>query len=376
MCIARVKKKAIFNYKTIAVIHGRWNGTVVDNACADLNLVVDENGCTTSSPTLKAASLVPMQSCQRKRKHGATTGSSEGHCEITGLSMKEPKNNLASPTSLKIAALEALETLLIVAGDLGSASWRPTVDLLLINLATDYKRHGAMRRIVLPCLMIQLALEFSAKVKFFRRRQASRELAGFCAGALLALEVLIHPRFLPLGCFPHRFPENVLSGGQKQNTTYFNGMRGAGHGAPDSFDDELYETWFGDGNPSEISVLGPGENVDTREKISAAGSSGAKVSERNSKKQADDGVRNNEDEVMVESQQFQELPSSKGGIDFRLTGDQKLPQRKLEVAAPDGCLHDKSPQETASGEDFLAEKHSVSKKPKMLPQRHILRKAI
>ncbi|KAH9696161.1 hypothetical protein KPL71_023070 [Citrus sinensis] len=363
MCIARVKKKAIFNYKTIAVIHGRWNGTVVDNACADLNLVVDENGCTTSSPTLKAASLVPMQSCQRKRKHGATTGSSEGHCEITGLSMKEPKNNLASPTSLKIAALEALETLLIVAGDLGSASWRPTVDLLLINLATDYKRHGAMRRIVLPCLMIQL-------------RQASRELAGFCAGALLALEVLIHPRFLPLGCFPHRFPENVLSGGQKQNTTYFNGMRGAGHGAPDSFDDELYETWFGDGNPSEISVLGPGENVDTREKISAAGSSGAKVSERNSKKQADDGVRNNEDEVMVESQQFQELPSSKGGIDFRLTGDQKLPQRKLEVAAPDGCLHDKSPQETASGEDFLAEKHSVSKKPKMLPQRHILRKAI
>lgn len=188
--------------------------------------------------------------------------------------------------------------------------------------------------------------------------------------------MLIHPRFLPLGCFPHRFPENVLSGGQKQNTTYFNGMRGAGHGAPDSFDDELYETWFGDGNPSEISVLGPGENVDTREKISAAGSSGAKVSERNSKKQADDGVRNNEDEVMVESQQFQELPSSKGGIDFRLTGDQKLPQRKLEVAAPDGCLHDKSPQETASGEDFLAEKHSVSKKPKMLPQRHILRKAI
>lgn len=196
---------------------------------------------------------------------------------------------------------------------------------------------------------------------FAGRRQASRELAGFCAGALLALEVLIHPRFLPLGCFPHRFPENIHSGGQKQNTTYFNGMHGAGHGAPDSFDDELYETWFGDGNPSEIPVLGPGENVDTREKISAAGSSGAKVSERNSKKQADDGVRNNEDEVMVESQQFQELPSSKGGIDFTLTGDQKLPERELEVAAPDGCLHDESPQETASGEDFLAEKPSVSK---------------
>lgn len=86
----------------------------MDNAFANLNLVVDENGCTTSSPTLKAASLVPMQSCQRKRKHGATTGSSEAQCEITGLSMKEPKNNLASPTSLKIAALEALETLLIV----------------------------------------------------------------------------------------------------------------------------------------------------------------------------------------------------------------------------------------------------------------------
>lgn len=64
---------------------------------------------------------------------------------------------------------------------------------------------------------------------------------------------------------------------------------------------------------------------------------------------------------MVESKLFQELPSSKGGIDFTLTGDQKLPERELEVAAPDGCLHDESPQETASGEDFLAEKPSVSK---------------
>lgn len=85
----------------------------MDNACADLNPVADENGCTTSSPTLKAASLVPMQS-RRKRKHDATIGSSEGQLEITGLGMGVSKNHPASPISLKIAALEALETLLTV----------------------------------------------------------------------------------------------------------------------------------------------------------------------------------------------------------------------------------------------------------------------
>lgn len=80
---------------------------VVDNACVDLNPAADENGCTTSSPTLKAAALVPMQSCHRKRKHGATTGSSVGQHEA-------PIKHLASPTSLKIVALEAVETLLTV----------------------------------------------------------------------------------------------------------------------------------------------------------------------------------------------------------------------------------------------------------------------
>lgn len=87
---------------------------VVDNACVDLNPAADENGCTTSSPTLKAAALVPMQSCHRKRKHGATTGSSVGQHEITGSSMEAPIKHLASPTSLKIVALEAVETLLTV----------------------------------------------------------------------------------------------------------------------------------------------------------------------------------------------------------------------------------------------------------------------
>ncbi|KAH9696925.1 RIX1 domain-containing protein [Citrus sinensis] len=351
---------------------------VVDNACADLNPVADENGCTTSSPTLKAASLVPMQS-RRKRKHGATLGSSEGQLEITGLGMGVSKNHPASPISLKIAALEALETLLTVAGDLGSASWRPTVDLLLITIATDYCQEGwgneeshstalpddpiiSLADLQLSALRALLAsLLSSARMRpphFGRalelfgkgKQQAGRVLAGFCASALLALEVLIHPRFLPLERFPCRILENIHSGGQKQSTS---GMHGTGQRASDSFDDDLYETWFGDGHPTEIPVHGPGENV--------AGSPGTKVSERNNEEQAGVGLRNNEDEAMVESQQFQELPYSKGVIDSTVAGDLKLPERETEaereteVAVPEGGLDGKS-HETASSKDFIAGK--------------------
>ncbi|KAH9657416.1 RIX1 domain-containing protein [Citrus sinensis] len=351
---------------------------VVDDACADLNPVADENGCTTSSPTLKAASLVPMQS-RRKRKHGATLGSSEGQLEITGLGMGVSKNHPASPISLKIAALEALETLLTVAGDLGSASWRPTVDLLLITIATDYCKEGwgneeshstalpddpiiSLADLQLSALRALLAsLLSSARMRpphFGRalelfgkgKQQAGRMLAGFCASALLALEVLIHPRFLPLERFPCRILENIHSGGQKQSTS---GMHGTGQRASDSFDDDLYETWFGDGHPTEIPVHGPGENV--------AGSPGTKVSERNNEEQAGVGLRNNEDEAMVESQHFQELPYSKGVIDSTVAGDLKLPERETEaereteVAVPEGGLDGKS-HETASSKDFIAGK--------------------
>lgn len=176
------------------------------------------------------------------------------------------------------------------------------------------------------------------------KQQAGRVLAGFCAGALLALEVLIHPRFLPLERFPCRILENIHSGGQKQSTS---GMHGTGQRASDSFDDDLYETWFGDGHPTEIPVHCPGENV--------AGPPGTKVSERNNEEQADVGLRNNEDEAMVESQHFQELASSKGVIHSTVTGDLKLPERETEVAVPEGDLDGKS-HETASSKDFIAGK--------------------
>ncbi|KDO40839.1 hypothetical protein CISIN_1g0030611mg, partial [Citrus sinensis] len=265
------------------------------------------------------------------------------------------------------------------AGDLGSASWRPTVDLLLITIATDYCQEGwgneeshstalpddpiiSLADLQLSALRALLAsLLSSARMRpphFGRalelfgkgKQQAGRMLAGFCASALLALEVLIHPRFLPLERFPCRILENIHSGGQKQSTS---GMHGTGQRASDSFDDDLYETWFGDGHPTEIPVHGPGENV--------AGSPGTKVSERNNEEQAGVGLRNNEDEAMVESQHFQELPYSKGVIDSTVAGDLKLPERETEaereteVAVPEGGLDGKS-HETASSKDFIAGK--------------------
>lgn len=135
-------------------------------------------------------------------------------------------------------------------------------------------------------------------------------------------------------------------------------MQGTRQSAPDSFDDDLYETWFDDGSPNDISVHGPGENVDItkpsetlrvqqREKLFVAGSSDTKVSKRN-EEQADVGMRENDDEVMVGQQQVQDYTV--------ITDDLKLnEERETEVAAPDGNLDDEK-HEILSDEDYLAEK--------------------
>ncbi|KAJ4721047.1 Proline-, glutamic acid-and leucine-rich protein 1 [Melia azedarach] len=384
---------------------------VVDNACVDLSPAAHENGRTASRPNSEAASLAPMQCSHRKRKHGATTGSSEDQNEITGLGMEDPENRLASLKSLKIAALEALETLLTVGGGSGSESWRPTVDLLLFTVATNCCKEGwgneekknsfpndptiTLADLQLAALRALLtSLLSSARVRppylggalelFGKGKQAGRQLAGFCASALLALEVLIHPRFLPLERFPSAnynsldkatlgIPEILYSGGQKQNIPYFSGMERTGDGAPDSYDDDLYDKWFSDGHGNEIPVHGTTNNVDVmnssevlvvqrREKLSITSSSDTEVPERNNVEQADVVMRKGV-EIMVESQQvqestvkFQEVPSSKGLTSSTVTGDIQHPEMEAELTARDGGLDGKS-CEKASGEDILPERH-------------------
>ncbi|KAJ4720599.1 Proline-, glutamic acid-and leucine-rich protein 1 [Melia azedarach] len=404
---------------------------VVDNACVDLSPAADENGRTASRPNSEAASLAPMQCSHRKRKHGATTGSSEDQNEITGSGMEALKNGLASPKSLKIAALEALETLLTVGGGSGSESWRPTVDLLLITVATNCCKDGwgnekknsfpndptiiladlqlAALRALLTSLLssarvrppyLGRALELFGKGK----QQAGRQLAGFCASALLALEVLIHPRFLPLERLHSAnynsldkatlgFPETLYSGGQKQNISYFSGMERTGEGAPESFDDDLYDRWFSDGHANEIPVHGTTSNVDImkpseasvvqqREKLSVTSSSGIEVPERNKGEQANVGMRKGA-EIMVQLQQvqkstvkFQELPSSKGVTSSTVTGDIQRPEMETEHAASDGGLDDKNHEKAPGEENILPERHGLPSMGGNAPQHQILTKAI
>ncbi|GKU91544.1 hypothetical protein SLEP1_g5406 [Rubroshorea leprosula] len=104
---------------------------VIDNAYIDLNPVLEENvGTSVSNPNSTS-----IQAGKRKRKHGASFGSSEQQ-DKTSLEVGAPKKHKIVPISLKMAALEALEALLM-GGALGSESWRSTIDNLLIMIATD-----------------------------------------------------------------------------------------------------------------------------------------------------------------------------------------------------------------------------------------------
>ncbi|KAJ4721045.1 proline-, glutamic acid- and leucine-rich protein 1 isoform X1 [Melia azedarach] len=201
---------------------------------------------------------------------------------------------------------------------------------------------------------------------FSKGKQAGRQLAGFCASALLALEVLIHPRFLPLERFPSAnynsldkatlgIPETLYSGGQKQNNPYFSGMERTGDGAPDSYDDDLYDKWFSDGHGNEIPVHATTNNVDVMKPSE-------KVRERNNVEQAHVGMKKGV-EIIVASQQvqlstikFQEVPFSKGVTGSTVTGDIQHPEMETERTPPDDGLDGKT-QEKASAKEILPERH-------------------
>ncbi|XP_044462220.1 proline-, glutamic acid- and leucine-rich protein 1-like isoform X3 [Mangifera indica] len=325
---------------------------VADNAYADLNPVDDDSSFTVSIPNLKAASYAVMQSSSRKRKHGITESFEQQNDKI-GFEVEALKNRQQSPIGLKIAALEAIEVLLNVGGGLRSESWRPTLDFLLISLATNCCKEGwgnekstsspngptfTLADLQLSALSALLAsllspsrgrpLYLAQALELFRRgKQAGTKVAGFCAHALLALEVLVHPRGLPMERVPtsnynsfdkvkNRFPENVYVGGQKHNT----------QGPPDSDDDDdLYVKWV---------------SSDTGN-LSAAGSSGTKISEQSK-----------EDEVMVESHQLQE---SIGQFQEHVTGDVKDPELGTERNVADRSSDDKD-HEVASTKNLLTDK--------------------
>ncbi|KAJ6900821.1 hypothetical protein NC652_026804 [Populus alba x Populus x berolinensis] len=375
---------------------------VVNCSLHDLNSIVDG---TSFHANAKSELLLPP--FHRKRKHGATGSLEQLHDRI-GLEVEASKNR-PTAISVKIAALGALETLLTVGGGLRSESWRSKVDNLLITIATESCKEGWVsdesktflpNESTLTCSDLQLAAlhallasllspsrvrppHLAPALELFRRgrQEIGTKVSEFCAYALLALEVLIHPRALPLADFPsassfnevnHRFPENIYSVAQKHSNPFSSGVQDTGHGLSDS-DDDLYKSWLDSSKETEAPV---GESMDTErvqqgENIPTAGSSGAKSPWRNGHSpaaaSADIEIRRG-DETMVDSQQLQESmeqhqESSKGASIPTVTGDPNVTTVVLtSFASKDDALNSRdtemaSLQAVVAGEsDGLATK--------------------
>ncbi|XP_059658225.1 uncharacterized protein LOC132304515 isoform X2 [Cornus florida] len=378
---------------------------VINNVFVDLEFSVSDSGGTSNAYS-NYPNEAMLQPCKKKRKHATTTGAVEEQPDIVCSEAEVHKNH--PPNSVKIAALETLEALLTVGGSLRSESWRANIDRLLIDVATYACKGGwakeekhvflpsestptwadfqlAALRALLASLLSPARVRppyLAQGLELFRRgmQETGTKLAEFCAHALLALEVLIHPRAFPLIDFPSaqsgpfdgvngRFQENICSGGQKQNTLFASGTLGKGPCDPDS-DDELFKSWLGDDDEIEVPVTDPGKSTnDTEEPLerineplaeklpSVGGSSSTHIPEEielepaaavAAERNGGNGV-----ELLVDSQQSQE-PISQGGVVPAAFGGSTGAQFTTVVL--DSEAPDPMDSEMAQGKDVLAAK--------------------
>ncbi|GLT57051.1 hypothetical protein SLA2020_300530 [Shorea laevis] len=344
---------------------------IVDNASIDLNSVLEENAGT-SAPDPNS---IKIQSAKRKRKHSASFESSEEQQDKTktGLQVGAHKKHKIIPISLKMAALEALETLLTVGGVLGSESWRSSIDNLLIMIATYSCKGGwaneendiflshestsiladfqlAALRALLASLLAPARVRppyLAQGLDLFRRgkQEAGTKIAGFCAYALLTLEVLIHPRTLALDDFPSACPD--LS-------------KEMGHDAPElDYEDDDFLLNVND-SPEKYpgkctkDTVEPFKSIETdfvekppetnfAEKPPPADSCGIKAPEisewERATGNADVQMISDEDQIIVESHQFQkpvqfqEVVSAKSATNQEFAGDPQGTELELGRAA-------------------------------------------
>ncbi|KAK8464934.1 hypothetical protein PHAVU_010G110700 [Phaseolus vulgaris] len=264
---------------------------VVNNAFTDLNSTEHMDGGILNGSNSNASAGAQQPPSHRKRKHSSATGSLQEHDEGGGSGVEVPKNRPLTPISLRIAALETLEALLTVAGALKSAPWRSKLDSLLIVIATDSFKEGTVSEEPAATVTdLQLAAlrtlqasflsfirerppYFSQGLELFRRgkqQTAVPKLAEFCAHALLTLEVLIHPRALPLVDYAyavnnssgeaHGSLQHEYSG--RSNSTPF----GLPQDPPDS-DDDLCARWLETGKEDDVSM---GKDAENNQKPSEA----------------------------------------------------------------------------------------------------------
>ncbi|KAL2336139.1 hypothetical protein Fmac_010585 [Flemingia macrophylla] len=253
---------------------------VVNNAFADLSSIERKNG---SNSNASVGALLPPG--HRKRKHASSTVSLQEHDEGGGLGVEVPNNSPLTPISLKIAALETLEALVTVAGALKSEPWRSKVDNLLIVTATDSFKEGPFsvetimfqqKEPAATTMDLQLAALRALLVSFlsfarvrppylaqglelFRRGrlQTGTKLAEFCLHALLTLEVLIHPRALPLVDYAYANNHSFGEAHRNLQHEYFGRSNHTPYGLPQvppDYDDDLCTRWFENGNEADVPL--------------------------------------------------------------------------------------------------------------------------
>ncbi|KAL2539840.1 Armadillo-type fold [Abeliophyllum distichum] len=277
---------------------------VVTNAFMDLESFGDARKGTRFGVHANASVETLPQSRQRKRKQASMTESLQEQPDRDGLEVAMPQN--PAELSVKVAALEALEALLTVGGSLRSGSWRANVDYLLITVATNACKGGwakeeksiflcdkptplwadfqlAALRALLASLLSPGRVRppyLSLGLELFRRgmQETGSRLAEYCRHALLAVEVLIHPRALPLGDFSSTIDNyEGLSGKVPENVTFQTRTFGKGIVEPES-DDDLYKNWLeNDDEMEEVPVTESERNTNYTAETSAAVSGPSQV---------------------------------------------------------------------------------------------------
>ncbi|GFQ03160.1 hypothetical protein PHJA_002459800 [Phtheirospermum japonicum] len=285
---------------------------IVINVSIDLDFLGGEKDGKSAGTQTNAHQGLLSNSHQRKRKHSFMVRSSQEQPAHDHSDVGNPHSS--TPTSLKIAALEALEALLTMGGSMRSESWRGNVDHLLITVATKAFKGGWSREekkvffsgdpmpkwadfqlAALRALLASLLSpgqtrpsHFALGLELFHRgmQETGTKLGEYCGHALLALEVLIHPRALPLldssadeyKVLSHKSRDVIYPSGDRQISIFQAGTIGKGPGEPESIDDDLNENWLGNDDETKIQITdrqkppasGPNDKsmADTYEKMS------------------------------------------------------------------------------------------------------------
>lgn len=259
---------------------------VVNNAFTDL---IDYLGLGKSSlnlnkkPSITMDEAVQQNHCRKRKRASVMPFEFPSGADI---SIKTANKIPQTALSVQISALKALEALLTVGGSLRSERWRPDVDYLVVIVATNACDAGwadedkmyapsaesftfadfqlATLEVLLASLLSPIQgrpTYLSQGLDLFHkgRQETGTKLAAFCAHALLALEVLIHPRALPLEDHPPKnssyddFNQNIASitfnNGIKSNLPSFS----KGDLEVLDEDEELSNSWF-ERNGEQVSV--------------------------------------------------------------------------------------------------------------------------